>query len=49
MDGGYFKHVKDIKEGKSFGELALMKDEIRKATIKCEDECHFATLDKANF
>ena len=49
MEGSYFKHSADIKEGKSFGELALLKEDIRKATIKCETHSHFATLDKANF
>ena len=42
--------MSDIKAGKSFGELALLKEDVRKATIKCEeDQVHFATLDQANF
>ena len=45
MDGAYYKHVSDIQAGKSFGELALMEEDVRKATIKCEaDSVHFATL-----
>ena len=50
LEGAYYKHVSDIKAGKSFGELALLKDDVRRATIKCdEDQVHFATLDQANF
>ena len=46
LDGAYYKKVSEIDAGKSFGELALLKDDVRKATIKCEDRCvHFATLD----
>ena len=45
MDGAYYKHVSDINQGKSFGELALMEEDFRKATIKCESQfVHFATL-----
>jgi CRP-like cAMP-binding protein len=32
--------------GDSFGELALINDEPRAATIQCLNECYFATLDK---
>ena len=46
LDGAYYKKVSEIYAGKSFGELALLKDDVRKATIKCEDNfVHFATLD----
>ena len=50
LDGAYYKKVSEIYAGKSFGELALLKDDLRKATIKCEDDfVHFATLDQKNF
>ena len=46
MDDAYYKKVSVIQAGKSFGELALLKDDVRKATIKCEENIvHFATLD----
>ena len=49
MNGAYYKKVGMIKQGKSFGELALIKEDVRKATVKCEEDCHFATLDQTNF
>ena len=35
-----------LKDGNSFGELALINDEPRKATIKCVTDCTFAKFSK---
>ena len=35
-----------LSEGSSFGELALINDEPRKATIKCITDCSFAKFSK---
>ena len=35
--------------GYSFGELALLKNEGRAATIVCEKDCIFATLDRKEY
>lgn len=35
-----------MQRGESFGELALVNDEPRSASIKCERSCHFAVLEK---
>ena len=32
--------------GKSFGELALINNKPRAATIKCLTDCHFAVISK---
>lgn len=41
--------MKELKGGDSFGELALLNDGPRSATIKCMVDCHFAVLDKKNY
>ena len=41
--------VKELGVGESFGELALINDETRNASIKCKEECHFAILNKENY
>jgi len=38
-----------FKAGLSFGELALLKDKPRAATIKCKEECHFAVMEKTDY
>ena len=35
--------------GKSFGELALINDAPRAATIKCKTNCLFATIGRADY
>ena len=35
--------------GKSFGELALIKNKPRAATIKCLEDCHFAVMSKQDY
>ncbi|EGR27328.1 hypothetical protein IMG5_197960 [Ichthyophthirius multifiliis] len=43
------RRVKALETGSSFGELALLNNKPRLATIICESECHFATLEKKQF
>jgi CRP-like cAMP-binding protein len=38
-----------LPEGSSFGELALLNNKPRLATIKCIESTHVATLSKENF
>ena len=38
-----------LEKGASFGELALVKEQPRAASIRCLTECHFATLDKKDY
>ena len=41
--------VVQLKTGKSFGELALIKNKPRAATIKCNEDCHFAIMSKSDY
>ena len=41
--------VANLNVGDGFGELALLNDGPRLATITCKEESHFATLNKENF
>jgi CRP-like cAMP-binding protein len=43
------KEVAVLKEGDSFGELSLISDKPRAATIICKEFCVFATLNKTEF
>jgi CRP-like cAMP-binding protein len=45
----WFIEAKALGEGAAFGELALINDEPRAATVKCRADCSFATLDKAEY
>ena len=38
-----------LESGRSFGELSLISNKARAATIRCEEPTHFATLDKATY
>lgn len=38
-----------MKSGDSFGELALLSDNPRAASIKCLTDCHFAVLDRLSY
>ena len=42
-------NVKVLNSGESFGELALMDNRPRAATIKCKENCHLAVLEKNHF
>ncbi len=46
---GEGQRVKVMVQGQSFGELALLDNKPRAATIICEEDCHFAVLEKINF
>lgn len=45
----WFVDVGKLISGDSYGELALLYDEKRAATIKCVTKCFFATLSKKDF
>jgi CRP-like cAMP-binding protein len=45
----YFNEAVQLKNGKSFGELALINNKPRAATVKCLTDCHFAVLSKPDF
>lgn len=38
-----------LDDGKAFGEMALLNDAPRGATILCKTDCHFAIINKDNF
>lgn len=42
-------NVRTLLAGSSFGELALMENKPRAATITCAEGCHFGVLDKSSF
>lgn len=44
-----FLKVLSIKKGDIFGELALISNKKRAATITCMTDCHFAVLDRESF
>ena len=41
--------MRTLEKGSSFGELALTIGGKRSATIKCIEDCEFATLNKESF
>ena len=45
----WFIEITKLEEGKSFGELALINDRPRAATIMGLTDCHLATLDKQDY
>ena len=48
-EGDEAKNVKDYKSGDYFGELALLKDEPRAASIIAKTDCKLLTLDRMAF
>jgi len=42
-------HKKDLKRGDSFGELALLYNSPRSASIKSKTETHYWALDRMTF
>ena len=48
-DDYILKEIKILNAGLSFGELALIENKPRAATIICKEDCGFAVLDKKNF
>ena len=47
--GAVMREVATLGEGKSFGELALIRHKPRAATVKCIVDTHFATLVKNDY
>ena len=45
----WFVDVSKLVSGSSFGELALLNNEPRAATIKCLTNCSFATLNSEEY
>ena len=45
----WFKTVTKLHAGQSFGELALLKNDGRAATILCATKCSFATLHRKDY
>jgi CRP-like cAMP-binding protein len=43
------KNVARLDNGMAFGELALIKDQPRAASVLCETDCHFAVLSKEDY
>lgn len=48
-DETHMRTVVQLHSGMSFGELALIKDQPRAASIYCETDCHFAVLSKEDY
>jgi len=42
-------NVRDLPTGSAFGELSLLSNKPRAATIQCNEDCQFAVLDKLHF
>ena len=45
MYSGNLKKAATLTNGQSFGELALIYDQVRQATVVCEKDSHFAVLE----
>jgi hypothetical protein len=45
----WFVDVAKLRTGASFGELALINNEPRAATIKCITDCSFAILESCDY
>lgn len=45
----WFLKVARLRTSDTFGELALVNNDKRKATIKCLSDCVFATIDKNDY
>jgi len=43
------KEVAQMEKGQSFGELALIYDTPRSASIQAKTDCHFAVLEKEDY
>lgn len=45
----WMTEVAKLKTGQSFGELALINNEPRKATIMCLNDCYLAVLEQKDY
>ena len=45
----FFYELKTLKSGNSFGQLALMENKARLASIVCKEDSHLALLEKIHF
>ena len=45
----WFVEVCKLSHSSAFGELALIHDAPRAATVKCVTDCYFAVLDKSDY
>lgn len=45
----WFVDIKTMGEGEAFGELALVKNDPRAATIKCDSDCYFGVIHKQDY
>lgn len=43
------QEVKEVHPGETFGELALITNASRAATVQCKSDCHFAVLEKKDY
>lgn len=43
------KKIADLKDGQYFGEMALLGDQTRKATVTAESDCEFYVLYRSTF
>lgn len=43
------QEVRQLLSGESFGELALITNNTRAATVICKSDCHFAVLEKSDY
>ena len=39
------KIAKTIGAGECFGEISLITEEVRQATVLCKEDCHFMVVD----
>ena len=49
LDEKLLIEIISLKQGMSFGELALNNNQPRAATIVCKTHCHFAVMSKADY
>ena len=43
------QEVRELRAGDTFGELALITNSQRAATVQCKTECHLAVMEKADY
>lgn len=43
------QEVRELRSGDTFGELALITNSVRAATVQCKTDCHLAVMGKADY